>query len=286
MMLVLQAGLHLWVGRTDEAVVAAAEADAIFARIGDVYGRSQSVATYARALMMSGQIDEGLAAFEAAVESAGDRADMEAELLARTAMSSALVQLGDPDAAFATGVMDIDHAKEHPGLGDSERLVSYALASLQQGRVADAEGALAQMAVRGGEGSELRPLTLCALALTAAVGGRAEETAALALQVPRHAASTYLDEAIAEVATGLARARAGDAVGSAEWIGAATKRVDATGDRLFQAVVRLAGVAALRALGDPEADALGDEAEIRLTRIGIDADGWRCAFAHAAGIAP
>ena len=69
MMLVLAAGLHLWAGRTDEAVIAAGEADAIFARLGDAYGRSQSVAAHARALMMVGQVDEGIAAFEG-----GDRA--------------------------------------------------------------------------------------------------------------------------------------------------------------------------------------------------------------------
>jgi class 3 adenylate cyclase/tetratricopeptide (TPR) repeat protein len=284
MMLVLTAGLQLWTGRTDEAVVAAGEADNIFARLGDAYGRSQSVAALARALMMVGRVDEGIAAFEGAIASADGRP--EAELLARSALASALVQLGDPDAAFATGVMEVDHKGTAAGLGESERLVTFALASLQQGRVADGEQALASMAVRGGEGSELRPLTLCALALLAAAGGRADEAVRLAGHVPEHPAATYLDQGIGEIAAGLALVREGDADAAARWLDQARTRADGTGDRLFQAVVRIAEATALAALGDPGAAAAEADAQARLGRIGIEAAGWRGAFAAAAGTTP
>ena len=70
------------------------------------------------------------------------------------------------------------------------------------------------------------------------------------------------------------------------WLDQARTRVDATGDRLFQAVVRIADAAALRALDDPAAEAAEADADARLARLGIDANGWRCAFAHAAGLLP
>jgi class 3 adenylate cyclase/tetratricopeptide (TPR) repeat protein len=286
MMLVLSAGLHLWAGRTEEAVVAAAEADAIFTRIGDSYGRSQSVAAHARALMMVGQVDDGLALFEGAIEAALARPDAQAELLSRSALAAALVQLGDPDAAFATGVLDLESKEGDPGLGDSERLVGHTLACLQQGRVDEAEAAMSTMAVLGGEGSELRPLSLSALAIVAAATGRAHDAVGLAGQVPNHPAATYLDEATAEVAAGLGLARLGDAAGAAQWLDRARNRVDDTGDRLFQAVVRIADAVALRALDDPEANAAQADADARLARLGIEANGWRCAFALIAGVEP
>jgi class 3 adenylate cyclase/tetratricopeptide (TPR) repeat protein len=286
MMLVLSAGLHLWAGRTEEAVVASAEADAIFTRLGDAYGRSQSVAAHARALMMVGQVDDGLKLFEGAIEAAVARPDAQAELLSRSALAAALVQLGDPDAAFATGILELESKEGAPGLGDSERVVAYALASLQQGKLEAAESAMSTMAVLGGEGSELRPLSLCALAMVAAATGRPHDAVGLAGQVPNHPAATYLDEATAEVAAGLGLARQGDAAGAARWLDQARARVDATGDRLFQAVVRIADAVALRALDDPDAGAAQADADGRLSRLGIEANGWRCAFALVAGVDP
>ena len=164
--------------------------------------------------------------------------------------------------------------------------MAYALASVQQGRVADAEAALSNMAVRGGEGTELRPLTLCALALVAAATGRVGDAASLAERVPLHPAATYLDQVIGELAAGLAYARDRDAPQATAWLGQARRRIDATGDRLFQAVVRIADAAALRTLDDPGAEAAEADADARLARLGIDANGWRCAFAHAAGLTP
>ena len=48
--------------------------------------------------------------------------------------------------------------------------------------------------------------------------------------------------------------------------------------------MRIADAAALRALDDPGAEAAEADADARLARLGIDANGWRCAFAHAAGL--
>ena len=50
--------------------------------------------------------------------------------------------------------------------------------------------------------------------------------------------------------------------------------------------MRIADAAALRALDDPGAEAAEADADARLARLGIDANGWRCAFAHAAGLTP
>ena len=135
--------------------------------------------------------------------------------------------------------------------------MAYALASVQQGRVADAEAALSNMAVRGGEGTELRPLTLCALALVAAAdGSRRRRRLARPSGCPCTRRPPTSTRSIGELAAGLAHARdrrraAGGRRGSAR----RAARVDATGDRLFQAVVRIADAVALRALGDPGAEA-------------------------------
>ena len=48
--------------------------------------------------------------------------------------------------------------------------------------------------------------------------------------------------------------------------------------------MRIADAVALRALDDPGAEAAEADADARLARLGIDANGWRCAFAHAAGL--
>jgi hypothetical protein len=88
------------------------------------------------------------------------------------------------------------------------------------------------------------------------------------------------------MAAGLGLARQGDAAASAQWLDRARTRVDDTGDRLFQAVVRVADAVALRALDDPAADAAQADADARLTRLGIEANGWRCAFALVAGVEP
>ena len=59
---------------------------------------------------------------------------------------------------------------------------------------------------------------------------------------------------------------------------------DATQSRLEQAVTRLARISVLERIGARDALIARDDAQQRLNEIGIEATGWRRAFALAAGI--
>jgi hypothetical protein len=85
---------------------------------------------------------------------------------------------------------------------------------------------------------------------------------------------TYLDRAVAVMATTLVRARAGDQ-GAADELAVAIEAVDATDDVVIQAVLRLAQGAVLSRLGAPDASTACDAAEFRLGELGLDAPGWR-----------
>ncbi len=289
MMLVLLSSLALWDGRTAEAVDLSAEAGAIFHEIGDGYGQTQALAPHARGLMMAGRVQEGFTAFEEALEAARSMPAHDAAGLVRGAYGGACVQLGDADRALEWGLLD-DHEPEHtPTLADADEMVTLGLARLQRGRVDDAVSTLERAATgRDAAGTvhqdlAERPFAVSALALATAADGRSREAVTMAGRVSRLPAATYLDVLTAEVAAGLAEARAGDTTAARRWLASARDRADATGDQLAQSVVRLAEAVALDALGDPGAARAESAAAARLQRLGIAAGGWRCAFGLAAG---
>ncbi len=291
MMLVLQSSLALWDGRTTEAVDLAGEAGAIFADIGDPYGQTQALTPYARGLMMAGRVEEGFAAFEDALEAADRMAAQETAGLARGAYGGACVQLGDVERAVERGLLDDQGTADIPTLGDADHHVTIGLARLQQGRVADAVALLEQAAAGRDAAGRVhddladRPFAVSSLALATAADGRPAEAVAMAQRVGRLPAATYLDILTAEIAAALAGARAGDGAAARRGLTAARDRAEATGDHLAQAMVRLAEAVALASLGDPGAAQAEAAASARLTRLGIAATGWRCAFGLAAGAA-
>ena len=60
MMLILAGSVRLWTGRTLSAIERLREARALFDEIQDDFGHSQSSAVLGRALVLAGQVDEGL----------------------------------------------------------------------------------------------------------------------------------------------------------------------------------------------------------------------------------
>ena len=63
-------------------------------------------------------------------------------------------------------------------------------------------------------------------------------------------------------------------------------RVDATDDRIAQAVVRLAWAMALEVVGDAAAASLLDDSSARFAKLGIDPGGWAAVVRQAVGMTP
>jgi peptidoglycan hydrolase-like protein with peptidoglycan-binding domain len=81
-------------------------------------------------------------------------------------------------------------------------------------------------------------------------------------------------------------ARRGDRATVDATFGELTDRVDATDDRIAQAVVRLGRATALDVLGALDAGPGGSEAQARFADLGIDPDGWTVVLRQAAGLTP
>ena len=204
--------------------------------------------------MMVGQVDEGIAAFEAAIDAADARPDAEAELLARGALGVG------PRAARRSrrGLRHRRHGRRAQGRRARPRR-QRAAGRLRPGLAPAGPGGRR----RGGAGRDGGPAAaraassgrsrLCALALVAAADGRGRRRGRASpggCRCTRRPPTSTRPSA--EIAAGLALAR-DRRRGAARPTGSTRPgtRVDATGDRLFQAVVRVADATALGALGDP-----------------------------------
>jgi hypothetical protein len=123
-----------------------------------------------------------------------------------------------------------------------------------------------------------------AAAVIAAGRGELDGALAAADAVTRCDEATFLDLALADVAAGLALVRADRVEEGVGRVAAARAALEATDDRVGQAVMSLAAAVAAEAGGLPEAVAERSAAAIALARIGLVASGWETAFRQAAGI--
>jgi hypothetical protein len=96
------------------------------------------------------------------------------------------------------------------------------------------------------------------------------------------AAGTYLDHAVGATAEGFAFFQLQQRPEGERAFAKALALVDATGDRLSQAVYRLAYGHALDSLGDESAAEVLADARARLQAMGAPASGWDTAYALAA----
>jgi tetratricopeptide (TPR) repeat protein len=247
----------------------------LFSGIGDVEREKQTLGTLARALVMAGDIDEGIELMRDLSVSTPNMAGL--------IEASTAVQLGDPDMAQAALALSF---RGDPITGDAigfgERGVAGALAELQLGKIADAVEHL-QRADRDSHTDGERANARAALTVAYCAADEPDQALATADTLPTLSAGTYLDRMLATIGRGLAFVRLrrpDDAVAAFD---AALEIVDATDDVLDQAITRLARAIAYETLDHPAAAAITAEAHRRLRELDIDALGWETAFRLAAG---
>lgn len=297
MMTVLAASLHLWNGETEAAVAVGSEARERFSALRDGFGLAQAVGPLVRAQIMSGRTAEGLRTLESLRRAAEVAGNGELDDLTEVVGLAAGVQLGDPDlalgAAAAPGAAGADGLRQPhtDSLVAETRRVSVGMARLQCADV-DAASAVLLPLLGGGDAGpgEAAPAVAAEavgpLALVLAAVGRVDEAVELAGAPLDSDRSTYLDRALVQVALGLALTRRGgpdDHDRARRAFGAARAVVDATEDRLDQAVVRLAEVHAGRHRDDPDVAAAERAVAVRLEALAIGAVGWSTAFAAVLG---
>jgi tetratricopeptide (TPR) repeat protein len=307
MMTVLLATLSLWEGGTEEAVELADEAFAIFRALGDDQGQAQAIAPLGLGKVLAGHLQDGLDAFAEFRATHGRLPGMAGRVGGPHlgALASVGVAIGDP--ALVLEALDIAEPSDcfgAPALegGTGEITMLAAAASLQLGDIETArrlvaprveksppaDGAWPVVVARGGRAPIATVATLPAaasvLALVEAADGNDDAVDALRRSVHHAEAATYLDRVRVDVAAGLAAARRGDELAAGEALTSATDLVDLTGDRITQAMVRMAAAAALSSLQGPEAERVAAEAQARLSVLGISAEGWTTVFDSCLGL--
>jgi len=290
MMLVLLSSVRLWAGRTEEAIEVAREAKAAFSAIGDPYGLAQSGCMVGRSLVMSGRIDEGFAALAEAHEVA-DQAESSEEAISLIVAIATAVQVGEPERLAAL-LADLDDGVERRGARTDdpasappemlERSVALVMTALQQGDRSSALAGAEQLDDATND-PDHSPNAGAAQALAFAAAGQHDRAVQFANGVVGSGRATYLDRVMASIAAGLAEAAAGQAGSARRWLTVASENADATGDRVAQAVARLASAAALEHLADPAAADMRTAATSRLRALGLTATGWSTAFALCLG---
>jgi hypothetical protein len=239
-----------------------------------------------------GRIDDGLRALSSIIDQTTASSEDEFARTAAAGLAGAAVQLGRAELAIATldGVV-----ATHPDLGGQleaesksigrrDTLVARGLAELMRGG-ADAAVPLLERAVEPDVDGIPSSYALSALALAAAATGDAHRVVALAEQVAEGTSTTYSDRATAGVARLLCRSAAGDQSVEPEW-NELVAMVDATDDRVVQAIVALARARGLAAVGSPAATAAAEEADRRLHLLDLAAEGWQAIFDQVLGPVP
>ena len=275
MMRMLMGSICLWAGETEVAVRAASEALDSFVALGDSYGLGQAQALLGRALVMTGQVDEGFSVLDAHASASGaDRGDRQVsespglgaarQMLARMAILGAALQIGETGRADeAIAWLD----PEQGGWGDDPH-VGRALYLLQAGRWDEAEQAMAP--ARGSSD----PARLAVEALLSAVRGHGR-AAELVEQIEPLGSTTYLDRTMAHLAAGLEAAATGHAENALAHRSRALESVAATEDRVAHAVAALFSAAIARMVDAPDAADEQARADAEFAELGVEPEGWR-----------
>jgi class 3 adenylate cyclase/predicted ATPase len=287
MMIVLSALVDLWCGKTDDAVRTARHAVEIFERIDDRYGRVQSLAALARALLAAGRVPEGLAVTDEleAIAAQPGVAGTNAGDFAALAVAQAAMVVGDPErtlAALPARLLAVSSERVAPV---ADGLVAAGLARLMLGL---ADEALATLALpHDADPTDANATASLALARAVTGGDGHGDARRLAAELTDTGRGTYLDRMLAHLAAAFAAGREGDDEAAIRAADAAVATVDGTEDRLAHAVARLGRSKVLALIGDPTADRAAGDAAARLEALGLSGTAWEVAFglARAAGAA-
>jgi len=269
MMLLLVASIRLWSGRTEEAVAMAEQSLRTFTSLGDRYGSMQASAVLGRAMVMADRVEEGFTLLSRdQVLGMGDGAQ------GRITRFAAALQIGEPERA--AGIEDELVALASQGIGGDDLLAGLALAALQRGDLAAAQGH-----IDATKGSATDPNVLAVRSLVEAVAGSGQ-AAVVADPIKMADGATYLDRALGEIGAAL-EAAGGDAgaVEAQRRISVARSVVHPTEDRVAHAIVELAAATVALRLGLPEAEETAGHAEHLLAALGIEASGWKQVFGPA-----
>ncbi|HEX7167646.1 MAG TPA: hypothetical protein VF230_11765, partial [Acidimicrobiales bacterium] len=279
MMLMLRSSTRLWRGFTEESVRLATEARDEFQAIGDSTGELRAIASLSRAQIHSGRIAEADDLLRAARQMAERELDPAARSLGALIAIGTAIQVGDVRRALDL-VNNVDDDPDAAAVQNPDQTVYVGLALLQLGRPEEAVARL-QTAFAGAVGPGLRANAGSSLAFALAVAGRADEAIAQADAMEEAEGGTYLDRIMRRYARGFALLRR-DGAAAIDELDRAVQAADATGDRLSQALSRLARARALESRWHPQAGPALQEAHARLTSIGLHHSAWDDVFRRAA----
>ncbi|MEO5842557.1 MAG: adenylate/guanylate cyclase domain-containing protein [Acidimicrobiales bacterium] len=282
MMQILRSAVCLWSGRTELAIRRAENALSLMRSIEDRAGEVQAAAFLGRALVFAGRVNDGFQLFaDFELRQFGTEAAGVAQLVGAAAAASAIA-IGDPNEA-RRWLSDVDPAMLDPALvGQGDRLVSYGMAALQEGDLKTARILLERAVYPEGDAGA-NSSAQAALALAALMDGEDDAVPALTSAVERSPRSTYADRWLSAVVAALLAARREDATACVAAIDRAQLITSQAEDRVARAVVALAQAATSEALHLPVAADAARRADDRIIALGVEAKGWRAAFATALG---
>jgi class 3 adenylate cyclase/tetratricopeptide (TPR) repeat protein len=282
MMQILRSAVCLWSGRTELAIRRGENALSSMRSIEDRAGEVQAAAFLGRALVFAGRVNDGFQIFaDFEGRQFGTEAAGVAQLIGAAAAASAIA-IGDPNEA-RRWLSDVDPALLDPALvGQGDRLVAYGMAALQEGDLKTAR-VLLERAVHPEDDAGPNPSAQAALALAALMDGADDAVPALTSAVERSPRATYADRWLSAVVAALLAARREDTTACVAAIDRAQLITSQAEDRVARAVVALAQAATSEALHLPAAADAARRADDRIIALGVEAKGWRAAFATALG---
>ncbi len=267
----LDALLDLWTGQAKQAAEKARAARLLGERLADVPLVVEARAVEGRALVSIGHVDEGTALLDEAHSVADQADDRGSRRMAVVASVASAARLGDADRAIRWAARYDGLGDDASVVGESDLVVSLALALLQRGAVAEAEAQLS-----GDETTEAERFGHYASAVGALVAVANDDlpVADRLIEVTEQGPSTYLDRLYALLARATIANRQDDQAGVERSLAAARTVIEETDDQPSRLLIDL--VEAICDRGSVE------EAGARLQALGVDPTGWLIAFRAAA----
>lgn len=280
MMTMLLANVSLWTGRTQEAVARASEARAVFVGVHDTYAEVQSLAPLTRGLLALGRVAEARDLMNELMATLDDLADERVRRFGRAVVAIVMTQqLGEGPSVVELAPSGLD---EDRGALLAEQRAALGLALLQCEQITEGLSVLeGVLDPHGPAGPQANVGAMAAFGYLAA--HRPDDALATLTRYCPPGVGTYADRGWAGIARGFVAVQQGDAAGAEAAFADSTSAVDATGDVLAQATVRLARGVGLGALGLPGAAGAQAEARRRMDALGVGLAGWDRLFRLAVG---